>query len=103
MEKKFYITQIERLQSAYGKDSYSLEVTKAIWGRVSHVKPDRFKKAIDYCLAENPKYPFGIDKIEVALSHIREERHQVQKQQRNGSAPSMDEVASAVKEMRENL
>lgn len=103
MEIDFFKNQIQRLRQTYGSGAYPSEVARVIWDRVAHIKPDRFQKAIDYCLAENPKYAFGIDKIEVALSHIREEKHEAEKKERNKNAPSMDEIARAVREIRESL
>lgn len=103
MKSDFFKQQIKRLENNYGSGTYGPETVKAIWERVAHIKPERFQKAIDYCLAENPKYAFGIDKIEVALSHIREEKHQQEKQARNKTAPSLQEISSEVSKMLDNL
>jgi hypothetical protein len=103
MTPEFFKQEIKRLEANYGTGTYGNETIKAIWERVSHVKPERFRRALDYCLAENPKYAFGIDKIEVALSYIREEKHQEEKQERNNKAPSLEEIRSAVGEMLKDL
>jgi hypothetical protein len=99
MEIEFFRGQIKRLRTNYGSTSYPQETAKAIWDAVKHVKQDRFEKAITRCLADSPKYPFGISKIEVTLADIREERHRVEKIERNNNAPSIDEISKYCKDL----
>ncbi|MBC96384.1 MAG: hypothetical protein CME63_01435 [Halobacteriovoraceae bacterium] len=74
-QKKFFINQISRLASVYGKDCYPLEVINSIYSVIGHYKPEKLEKAITRVIGDhpNPRYAPGLSKIEAELAKMADE------------------------------
>ncbi len=103
MEIDFFKSQIETLRKTYGAGTYPPMVAKSIWERVSHISEERFLRTIGICLAENPKYAFGIDKIDMALSQVREEKWNQDKKTPLTGNVDYEKIAEWAKSLREEI
>lgn len=75
MNRQQFQVQIEKMRLTYGPNTYPAPVEDALWEEIKNVSNDRFRKAINRTLANNPnsKYPPGIEEIEKHLALIRED------------------------------
>lgn len=78
MTKQEFMQQIERLRKNWGPSSYQGEIVKIIWDEIGHVDAKKLESAITRVISTylNKNYPAGLDKIQTALSEIREQSAQ---------------------------
>lgn len=102
MNKHEFFELISLLKSVYGEDTYPKPVIIIWYENLGHVKKEKLEKAFKRAIADNPnpRYPPSLAKVEIALSHIRDEIYEKEKKDIRENSLSSEEVSNFFKDLR---